>query len=368
MKIIKLAQIWNVQFSEDDVGELILAVYELEYKLSMAKFLQFKGMPKRKENIINNLSKQTAIVANLLKNKLLEVYDNWLGDHALLDASVWADGRVKHLKDHSVTEKIESTLGELSSYSRQLGYSDSKDRSDFGPALREAMRSNNIATTEFFNKLAEEYIEENRVYVEEDLASRYDDVEYFNDEFDTELEDEDEIRDYISNMSDDELVEKLDLLSNFIDLGVKEFINLYGNEDKIIKFMNEYYVFPLWYEKWSAEGIDETRENIEEVRERLNKSNPNSLSSFLSDINIAINTAHQTGNMTDHMYSEYELEELLTVLTKTNTYTKKWNKDLKEVGFTVPEIMNQEVIAEDDEIVEENEELAEDEEPINLLS
>jgi hypothetical protein len=62
----------------------------------------------------------------------------------------------------------------------------------------------------------------------------------------------------------------------------------------------EYMVFPVWFDYWQPQGIEETRNRIEQMTMKL--QNPNQdLNRAFADVNIALNIAHQTGDMTEYI-------------------------------------------------------------------
>lgn len=76
----KDASLWEVPWGKSFSSKL-KAMYELEYKYSMAKMKTFSGMPERKESILKNLQAQLNSVCIYLKKDLQELLHVWMDSH-----------------------------------------------------------------------------------------------------------------------------------------------------------------------------------------------------------------------------------------------------------------------------------------------
>ena len=129
------------------------------------------------------------------------------------------------------------------------------------------------------------------------------------------------------------------------DFGKEELMSLLEGQGQMEKFMidlNQYIVFPLWYDYWGSMGIDTTREMAEEAYEDL--TNANSFKEFHKALEVAIQTYHQNGLMLDYL-SEYgneytsaspeDIESIMLELTE-GKINAEWDKQLKEIGVKIP--------------------------------
>lgn len=60
-------------------------------------------------------------------------------------------------------------------------------------------------------------------------------------------------------------------------------------------------LFPIWKDYWESNGIKETIKIVRIIYNRIKKANINDIDKFLSEVNIAINTAHKTGKMIEYI-------------------------------------------------------------------
>ena len=76
-QLIKFAQIWNKEYDEYDINEMLTVFYELEYIYSQLKLRSFKGHPQRKNNILKNVIKELTITSQDLIKVLINTYKKW---------------------------------------------------------------------------------------------------------------------------------------------------------------------------------------------------------------------------------------------------------------------------------------------------
>lgn len=355
MNIIKqliLEALWEI----DDKGYSIdthpftyhlIRTYELEYKLSQLNTKSFNGHPKRKENIINNVKRDLIESLEFVKDVMLKVLKSWLSSHALLNPEEWAKQRLFSNSD---------------SYD-YLQYDFEKVKSDMFNSfiveyLNEYAKVHNITLTQIhttnlksaiINKDIQNYIERNMdkfpefsKFINQSYSSILQTMErddYINDaeeymerhNFKTDKQ----ALDYIDNLS----VDNIDLFE-FNDLSTM--IMEYVTEDYFEAIMIELYekfVFPLWFVYWQSQGIEKTRHNIEKIYNNLLKCDSTDIGNFSVWVNVAINAAHQTGDILEYLeYSGLDSEDtdfkkLLTDLSESNT--DKWDEELKQDGVGI---------------------------------
>jgi len=106
--------------------------------------------------------------------------------------------------------------------------------------------------------------------------------------------------------------------------------------------LNQHIVFPLWYDYWSAQGIDETRAMVEKAYQSL--QNASNIDEFHLALEVAIQTCHQNGSILDYLEEygreEYggdpqQIEDIMTELTE-GFGLAAWDKQLRAIGVKVP--------------------------------
>lgn len=179
--------------------------------------------------------------------------------------------------------------------------------------------------------------EDEKSRLEDDLS--YSGIEEFGQSergvpFQTEIEAKNYIDNYINNI-------------DFLDFYIEDFrslISILENIGELQPFVREFYefvIFPAWYNYWSYQGIDETRENVQDVYNLLvgSKTPEDNHMAILR----AIQTSHQTGDMLDYL-EEYggeediypdKIKDLMTELTN-GSMNSIWDKQLKEIGVIIP--------------------------------
>jgi len=311
--------------------------YELEYKYSQLKNKSFKGLPQRKENILNIIKDTALNINDVLADSFIEVFGNWLEFHAILNPKLWAEKRYEEVEDEGFDFEsiIKSLFSEYRSYQGGESFQDTfediiYDINNF-PVFKKLLT---VGTIDFYqsdlDNMDEEEFQEQYGYLLKDLSIET------KDEFEELLNSgelpENLILNYVELLTTNDIeyfVESLKNLMNYV-YNVTE-------EDIGIEFY-EKLVFPVWYGKWKAEGIDETRQNVEDVYNDLQNINSFPLKKQFALINIATNTAHQSGSIMDYYEERFNVGKSdLDVLT--NKDVSEWDKELREIGVIFEEIV-----------------------------
>ena len=343
-KDIKIAQIWNTVPYDEFGNEFELSLqslYELEYKWSMINQRPFSGLEQRRQNISEYLRSNLNEAADNVKGVLSNVFNKWLSSHAILDPATWARSRVDEMGyDVGFGEMFDSMLDEHMNYS-DMG----NQRANISPREQSALENNsmrkmlqfameNIDTMPYFK----EAFDNSLVGYRDMLQSELDDegLEEFSERYGKEFKNEEEAESYIENISIDDV--DIDSLYYFEDAEeFSDFISEAGDPEEILIEFYEKTVFPLWYEHWQQQGIDETRDTIEEISSRLENANAENTQEFMAAVNMALNAAHQTGAMTDYIEQDTGAGNIEGVLSdlSSGTFVPEWDKELREVGVQV---------------------------------
>lgn len=299
-----------------ELGKNLETIYEWEYKYH--KIQQAKNMhPKRKENLLNIIEQELSPIIDQISGDLGAVYDAWLKKHALLNPEDWAEARLPY--EEFLDYGVEFSLGVIKNEYERYGGSNFEEK---------FVNCNLEYFIPFFNEIKNDLINYN-----------YDELEYFE-----EREDEEEIE-YTK-----EIIERLSSMDLNNPHDLKEFINEYyyiesdnlipkiTNDDSLFTMLINFYakeVFPLWFNKWEAEGIVDTREEIEGIYLDLININELSFNNALSAINIALNAAHQTGSMLEYIVEDHpDVDEvfLSSLSEKSSEEINQWDRALVELG------------------------------------
>ena len=159
--------------------------------------------------------------------------------------------------------------------------------------------------------------------------------------FQTEIEAKNYIDNYINNFENN--FRNGDFLDSYIN-NFQTLIDILKETGKLGIFIREFYeyiIFPIWYEHWKYQGIDETRENVQEVYNMLVRAKTPEDSHMA--ILRAIQTSHQTGDMIEYL-EEYggeediypdKIKDLMEDLTN-GSMNSIWDKQLEEIGVVIP--------------------------------
>ena len=327
----------------DDVLDILEILYELEYKYSALRNYPFDGLATRYDNIMKIIEEKSKEIIPILAETFENVFNQWLGKHALTNPEEWAHARMHEdggydsmLDIHGFDDTMQAVVSEASRYMNHI-----QDQEDL---LIEIMKVTPELLEGYFNTFVLEWEES---FLEELYA---DGLEGFNDRysdwFDKEFESEGDVEDY------------LNIHFSAFD---KDFFKVFGSRDKaideVISRMTDYsisiedmkydidledlflaiyekIVFPAWFDYWQKQGIVQTRSTVEKVYTDLQKINSMSLQKQFLTMNIAINTSHQSGSMMEYYEDTYGVGERdLKALSDQNV--SAWDDELREIGVKI---------------------------------
>jgi len=360
--LLKIAQIWQTETDTDfSFVDQITALYKLEYKYSMLKNKPFRGMPQRRDNILNQLRQRLSSLALEIRGPIIATLQSWLSSHALLDPNLWAVNRVNTSLYGDVYDEGDSTIPTLVNdiiHEYRMYNIIHKCRyfnSVMNPSeviFKEFMQkiSNNIGNFPQFKSFLEviffEDYQQNLYYDLESLG--YEEFgQMFNKTFNTPEEGESFIEKLtIDDVGVDEVIELSGI--NNLDTFTRK-ISYEGDlVDGVLAELYEKFVFPLWYAYWGARGIGDTRAAVEEVYNNLLKATVDDLENFIVYINAALASVHQNGPMLEYLqeYVEQNAEDYNTYgeeldLVETFNYlsleldTTELDKELRAIGVSI---------------------------------
>jgi len=321
-KKIKIAtEEWYKLPLADDLMDKIEAIYELEYKYHTLKnnVVKWTGLPKRYDSVINKMENLIKDIASEIADDLIDVFEDWLSRHALTDADKWAKARMNNLEEgfndnYYLMESIEDE------YDQYVG-------GDFNKDLVKVIDKH----IDDFKDLKEYLIDFGRQEKESIMESKQEEDDYDEDEVEKELEYLDDPEEVWQYLIDSFGIEEV--LSSFLPDYIKEDFGFVIYKDLI---------FPAWFEKWSAEGIEETRDRVEETNNILHNISSGSvdkIGDITVGINRALNEAHQTGEMLEYISEKHDITKS-ALDTLSNRDTSDWNKELTDIGLKVAGIKN----------------------------
>lgn len=338
-KLTKIAQVWNYNATEDDetydgdrkFSSWLKQLYEMEYKYNMV-LQHFNGMPQRKENILKNIRASLIEAAEKVVGALKRTIGNWLQKHALLSPKTWALSRASEYEESEGEIGMTGFEGMISEYADYLNnnrYNPNFNANNYWYKMaREAQQKlNNFPSLKRMLELSmDDYRENEKAQARENLQD-------FSERYNREFKDFDEAELFIDSLTvDDADIESLimvDDLDNFVSIARNV-----GLEKEILAEFYEYFVFPNWFNKWSAEGIEDTRENVENVYKELENISYEDTGNMMATISNALNVSHQTGEMLDYLEQDTQedgLKNTLDGLTSGN-FIANANEELKEIG------------------------------------
>ena len=316
-----LASLWRTDHNDSDLESQLRKLYELNYKYEVLKSFPFTGYPKRKENTVLRMEKEILKPLVFVKDTLVILFERWLASHALTDSAEWAEARIRDDAEtgHGDFEQtIRGMLMEMSQYNPQ--YKINRDHGDTGwlmSHLSDVLAAMGMRKYQSVDEKLQELKEQEQNDLEIDQGGYEEgteDYQYFIDQLE-----------YLENKT----------LADYLDNG---YPLEHLMSDDILKDIYQDYIFPFWYNHWGDRGIDETREVVEEAYDRLQSINGQDLSNDLVNLNIALNTAHQSGSMLDYMdiYTEHSLDKnTLDELSNLDDQIPAWDNDLREIGVQV---------------------------------
>jgi hypothetical protein len=347
--VIKLAQIWQPTTIIDEAGledeysaeDKIRAFYELEYKYSMIKMHPWKAHTKRKENILKKLTAKIASVCNGLKGILDYVFSDWLSKHALTDPVQWSKARIHDTADfnyYADTGNIKDLfIGPMHEWweflhPNQRGY---MNHTVIEAAFIREL-SKHINDMPSLKSMLSDFLHDHKEMLTEDLLSEG--FEEFGNRMGQQFQDEVQAQSYIDGLAMDTMdlsefweisgIDNLDTLSRIAySTGVWE---------ELLIDINSKMVFPMWFDKWSAEGIEDTRATIEDIYQNLEMSNDGNIEHMCAAVNAALHAAHQNGDMIEYI-SQMTGEELAPLLKEESNKANfdEWNNQLRAIGVEI---------------------------------
>lgn len=322
-----------------DVFELL---YEVEYKYSTIKNNRFTGVPRRRENILSLLEDIGREAVSFLADTFEVVFREWLDNHALTDPDKWARQRFYEdgeslLEMEGLTAMFEIILVEMGRYT---GIISEKD------LFLEMNRLHPELLEDLLDELVRAWREQTIEEIEEgELDSALFSVQYSINIPDFEITDEfkkfienhfaayDE--DFIGLFGDKDaaatavIEDQIDALALSEDLG-RHKIPLVDTE-KFFLLAYRDILFPAWYDYWSSQGIDETRDRVERVYEDIVNIEKRPLDKQFMVLNIAKNTNHQNGSMMEY-YSDMWRVRAEDLARLSDMDTTEWEKELESIG------------------------------------
>ena len=345
-KLTKIAQIWTYNVPEYEGLEYgvdrmfsswLKQLYEMEYKYNMV-LQHFNGMPQRKENILNNIKSSLTDAAEQVVDALKKTIYNWLQKHAILSPKTWADSRANDVEEMEGEIGKDGFTGMISEYAQYAFYKNQYNP-NFNPnnfwykMVREAQQ--HLDKFPSFKRLLELFLLD---YKENERAQANENLQDFSERYDKEFKDINEAELFVKSLTvDDADIESLimsDDLDSFVSAAESQ-----GLATEILSEFYEYFVFPVWFNKWSAEGIEETRENVENVYKELENISYEDTGNMMATISNALNVSHQNGEMLDYLEqdtNEDNLKGTLDELTAGN-FIPSVNEELKEIGVITEE-------------------------------
>jgi len=340
----RYAQIWNVQYDEssEELASQIAAMYELEYKYSMLRSKPFGGLPRRQEMILNQLQEKLGEVITGLQDKLLSPLARWLEFHALLSPETWARKRVQEFIEGGEMESAyRNAVYEYDKYVINFGelnsgrpYRPVNDDRTFQQMIQQARSE--IALYPALAELLEQGLVGHKEMLMEDLHSEG--VESFGRRYSKEFKDIDEAEAFIDGLTFNDV----DMESLFYFEGIESFVDFaeqVGRPKGVLIELFQNLVFPGWFQYWSSMGIEETRENVENIYQKLSAINPEDVGNSIAVISMTLNAVHQTGPMLDYIEqdtgeSSTEIKHVLDEMT-AGTHVAEWNTQLREIGVQI---------------------------------
>ena len=348
--LYKIAQIWQHKGSGSFEDNLI-SLYEFEYKYATVN-AKLNATTQRKENILNNLKVAFTESAQEVVEVLLKTFNNWLEGHALLDPDLWAKQRASTLdpaiEEGSWEHKFDLVLSEYARYAYSNlpgGYYKMPMSTQFSNFIKAAFKNiDNLPVLKSF--MENTLLPEHRNYLLETLESEG--LKEFNASQWKKFRSKQQAENYIEKITMD-AVDIDDLFYTFMP-DKESFDNVLANsgmENEVLQELFKVLVFPLWKAHWIALGIDETRNNVQEIYDSLNSINYSNLGNTSAIINIALNAAHQNGSMIEYIEEitgEDGLKSVLDGLTRGD-YAHDWNEELKkELNIKMPKVVPEKIV------------------------
>ncbi len=341
MAAINSFDVENYFEPEDDIEILdhFELLYELEYKYHQIQNNNFLGLEKRRENILNIIETKSKQLIPAIADTFETVFSYWLDNHALTDPQKWAKQRF-YENGESIIEIFgldytwDLFIGELNRYTNM-------DKEDI------ILKAININPKIMEESLLDLFVEDKLNLMIEDL--KYSGIEEFNniyeDFLNIKFKTEEEARDFIEDQfnSLDSFMNLFStkegaleyIIENLSNMGALDeedsFIQNYIDWEEFFLIAYEHILFPFWYDYWSSMGIEETRDNVEEVYNQIVNIKKYPLQKQFMILNIAKNTNHQNGSMMEY-YEEIWNVDYVALKKLSDMDTREWDEELKEIG------------------------------------
>ncbi len=307
-KKIKIASIWQVNYRKDSLSEMLYSLYELTYKYQYLQTHNFKGHPTRLQNILKNIESSAKLVIADIVDILQPCFEGWLADHAILSPKNWATKRAEDWEQssgssiESIANAILIETDKKGDFFAEIHRLDEPINSGQAPVL-----------SKYFETIKNEFADLDE---DENSSQNYDDMifsDFYSDFYGGGL---DQLKEFLKNVS--------------------QFYSLKEVFVEILQFV----CFPVWYEFWKPQGIDQTRQRLENAYQMIKAIESQPIKQAFVNINIIINTCHQTGDMLDYITnythdSKGEIRHAMETLSNSSGFPD-WDLDLQNVGLQLP--------------------------------
>jgi len=319
-----------VDSDESEILSIFEMWYEIEYKYNQILNKDFKGVPQRKEKLLELLEEKAIDINIIIAESLAMVFEEWLDSHAILNPRQWAEARCRDAEEEEFGfYLVFAIFAEYQKYSHQ----------DFNSALDTILM--NIEKYPLFMEVISNFIRETFQFELEDMDwDEFIEV-YSSLQKEFGFKNKDDVERFLSQpLSGNFLREYFDIgllglnIEDFTDIIENALNNSFSLEKELLIELYENLVFPVWFDYWKQQGIVRTRNNVQKIYNILEKIESFSIQGQFMNINIAINTTHQTGSMMDYYEEHFGISKKdLERLSKIDT--SEWDKELKEIGVLI---------------------------------
>lgn len=309
-----------------DVYEDLEKLYEIEYKLYLLTNYPFRGYPQRYENVKRRYEEIIMRFIHRLSNIFIFVFKDWLAQHAITNPEEWV--KVRYLDNDELQYAIESGEGsEINEYINNMikewwQFQNPDVKLVWGPNGMQYPYPRDLETQfiqrcihempetkEFLDAVANEYIS---MYIE-DMQEQGD------DEVNTDIDSYDPEDFYDSVLETIDWSYAPDIEEVFREFGLQ--------------------LFKEWYGYWQQQGIDETRDRIENAyydlysiskMEQYEKGIP-------GEFNRILNLMHQTGSMMDYVGEKTDLDQrkLEFLSNMPESTIELWKSEMERLGVDI---------------------------------
>lgn len=324
----------DYQGQDEEFEDLLRDWYKLEYVYSMLMNKPFKGNAARKNNILKHVIREFQEVNSTLGAVIAEVFKYWLSLHAINEPYAWAAARVGEGWEEGFESIWVNTLWEYIRYHPKFQHNTRDPRIS---TIAEQALLREIEQKPYMKEFLFEFVGGKEAFIEAEGENAVDEW----------LSDPEDVTDRLNlpaDATDEEVREAAEIraeesdISEYIGGTISDGINDLDPDDaeRFLIAVNEHFVFPLWFEKWEAEGIVETRENIEDLYARL-LNPPQELGKHYALVNEALHASHQGGKMLDYLedyVGSSSLNYFLTSLSE-GKFTAELDNILRKAGVQV---------------------------------